>query len=180
MTPAEREHAVVYLEETREEYGRIAKSLSQAQFHHKPAADEWSVAEALEHIIIVESRVTDRLEKLVQQPPSGAKSTMEDETLIRTAAVRTTKIKGPEIAMPTGRWPYDSLLEEFHTVRGRTLDFARGTKADLRRYTSPHPVFGDLDSYQWLLLIPAHCQRHLAQAREVMGSPDFPRAAAAS
>jgi len=180
MTPAERERAIAYLEETREEYRQLAKSLSPAQFHHKAAPDQWSVAEALEHIIVVESRVLALIERALQQPPSGKKSAQEDEKLVHGVAHRVQKFKGPDVVMPSGRWPHDRLLEEFSAARRHSIEFTRSTSADLRQHSYPHPAFGEIDCYQWLILIPAHCQRHLSQAREVMSSPDFPRAAAAS
>jgi hypothetical protein len=45
----------------------------------------------------------------------------------------------------------------------------------LRRHFFRHPIFGDLDLYQWLLMIAAHCDRHRVQSEEVMASPEFPR-----
>jgi hypothetical protein len=180
MTPAERERALADLAETREQYCRLAQSLSRTQLHHRPAPDRWSVAEALEHIIVVEGRVFDRIGAALQQPPRASESAMQDEHLVQLTAGRTGKLKAPEPLIPSGRWPEDRLLEEFERVRGRCVEFARTTNIDLRQHGFPHPFFGDLDCYQWLLLVPAHCRRHLAQAEEVMADPNFPRAAVAS
>jgi hypothetical protein len=66
-------------------------------------------------------------------------------------------------------------LQEFEAARERTRDFAASTQADLRRHFFKHPIFGDLDLYQWLLMIAAHCDRHRVQSEEVMASPEFPR-----
>lgn len=178
MTSAEREHATKYLEKTRESYLHTARSLSRDQLQYKPAPDRWSIAEVLEHIIIVERRVLGSIEKTVQQTPSASKSTFEDDFLVGQVATRVGRLKGPDVLMPTGQWPVHQLPEEFEAVRGRSLEFAGSTKADLRQHGFPHPVFGELDCYQWLLLIPAHCERHLAQAAEVTAEPGFPRAAA--
>jgi len=70
-------------------------------------------------------------------------------------------------------------LQQFAAARKRTSEFAAATNADLRRHFLPHPVFGDLDCYQWLLLLGAHCDRHRVQSQEVKASAEFPRAAAA-
>lgn len=180
MNPAERERVLASLDETREEYRRIAQGLSHSQLHYKPAADRWSVAEALEHIIVVETRVLAALDKALRQPPRASKSAIEDDHLVRMAAQRTAKLKSPDPVIPNGRWPDDRLLEEFEAIRKRSTEFARSANAELRHHSFPHPFFGELDCYQWLLLIPAHCQRHLAQAKEVMAEPNFPRAASAS
>lgn len=180
MTPAERERALAHLQETREGYRDLTQSLSRNQLCYKPAPDQWSVAQALEHIIIVEGRVLDRIGVALQQPPTGSKSAMEDGHLVQVVAGRTGKLKAPEPVVPTGRWPEDRLFEEFDLVRDRSIDFARTTNVDLRQHGFRHPFFGELDCYQWLLLIPAHCQRHLRQAADVMADSNFPRAATAS
>lgn len=180
MKPAEREKALAYLEKTRQDFRRTATGLSPAQLHYKPAPDRWSLAELFEHIIVVEGRVYDRMEKALQQQPTDVKSSVQDETILRLAADRSGKLKAPDLVVPSGRWPADRLTQEFEATRNRSVEFARTTAADLRRHSFPHPFFGELDCYQWLLLIPAHCQRHLSQAEEVMSHPNFPRAAAAS
>jgi hypothetical protein len=38
-----------------------------------------------------------------------------------------------------------------------------------------HPVFGDLDCYQWILSMGAHAERHLKQILETIASQDFPQ-----
>jgi hypothetical protein len=169
MTPAERERVTKYLEKTRESYLHAARSLSRDQLQYKPAPDRWSVAEALEHIIIV---------KTVQQAPNASPNAIEDEFLVRRVAGRVDRFKGPDMLMPTGQWPVHQLPEEFEAVRRRSFEFTASTKAELRQHGFPHPILGELNCYQWLLLIPAHCERHLAQAAEVMAEPGFPRAAA--
>ena len=180
MKPTERERALACLEKTREDFRRTAGGLSPAQLYYKPAPDRWSLAELFEHIIVVEGRVQDRMQKALQQPPTEPKTSVQDEAVVRLAADRSGKLKAPEPVVPSGRWPADRLAQEFEAIRSRSIEFARTTDADLRRHGFLHPFFGELDCYQWLLLIPAHCQRHLLQAEEVMSDLNFPRAAAAS
>ena len=38
----------------------------------------------------------------------------------------------------------------------------------------PHPFFGTLDLYQWVLLSAGHTARHTQQIEEVKRSPGFP------
>jgi hypothetical protein len=86
------------------------------------------------------------------------------------------RFQAPDILVPTGRWPDDQLLNEFEAARRRPRDFASTTQADLRQHFFKHPIFGDLDLYQWLLLISAHCDRHCAQSEEVLATPGCPNA----
>jgi uncharacterized damage-inducible protein DinB len=182
MTPAERERVVAYLEETRERWVRTTRGLSRQQLEFRPAPGSWSVGECIEHIIVVESFILGSMEKAVQVAADPSKASShhgQDEALIATVTSRATRGQAPERVVPTGRWPHDQLLGEFEAARKRTAGFASSTNAQLRQHVFPHPRFGELDCYQWLLLIGAHGERHRAQAEEVMGSLDFPRAAAA-
>jgi uncharacterized damage-inducible protein DinB len=182
MTPAERDQIAAYLTETREDLLRAMRGLSREQLLYKPAPDRWSVAECLEHIVLVERRVMERVAGALQQPADPAKRSAyegRDESLVQRIVDRSNRSKAPDIIAPLGRWPHAQLLPEFEAARKSTADFAATSSADLRGHMATHPHFGDLDCYQWLLMIGAHGERHRAQAEEVMASVGFPRAAAA-
>ena len=57
MTPGERERAINALDESRERLLATVRRLSPSQLAYKPAADRWSVAECVEHIILVENSI---------------------------------------------------------------------------------------------------------------------------
>ena len=179
LTPAERERATTYLAETRERWLRTMHGLSSAQLQYKPAPDRWSVAECLEHIIIVEGFLIARIETMLQQAPDSTTPTMRDDDMLRWVVNRETRVKGPERLMPTARWPQDKLLPAFEAVRQCSSKFAATFQGELRQHTFPHPIFGPCDCYQWLLFLGAHGERHRLQAEEVMADSAFPRAAAA-
>ena len=179
LTSAERELLLKNLEESRERLLNMAQGLSREQLHHRPAPGRWTVAECLEHITIVEARVLGNIQKTLEAGPDSSKSSSiqgHDELLVANVAGRAIRLQAPDVLAPTGRWPDDQLLTEFEGVRKKTHDFAAGTRADLRRHFNKHPAIGELDLYQWLLLIAAHCDRHRAQSEEVMASSGFPRA----
>jgi uncharacterized damage-inducible protein DinB len=180
MTPGERERAIHALSESRERLLGTVQRLSPSQLAYKPAADRWSVAECVEHIIVVENSIFGAVEQTVQKPADLPQTVIGDDALVAKVVDRSERFKGPERLMPTGRWPHDQLCREFESVRARTSEFAASTDARLRESVFPHPRLGPLDCYQWLLLIAAHGERHRAQAEEVMASADFPRAASAN
>jgi uncharacterized damage-inducible protein DinB len=179
MTPAERERISAYLNETRENLLRTTSGLSPTQLEYKPASDRWSVAECLEHITVAEGFILGNINKTLQQGADSSTPSVGDDGLVKMVVDRSTRVQGPEFIMPTGRWAHDQLLGEFESARKRTADFVTSTNVELRQHAFPHPMFGELDCYQWLLLIGAHGERHRAQAEEVMADAGFPRAAAA-
>ena len=77
---------------------------------------------------------------------------------------------------PTGQWSdAEELLAEFRNTRRRTTDFAATTRSDLRAYIHPHMALGELDCYQWLLVLSLHGSRHAQQIEEIKTAAGFPR-----
>ena len=181
MTPGEREAVLKNLTESRERLFRMGAGLSPEQWQFRTEPGRWSVAECVEHITTVEGRVLGLIQKTLEGGPDPSKSSaLKDDALVADVAGRVTRFQAPEMLVPTGRWPHDELLKEFDRTRQQTQDFAANTTADLRQHFFPHRVFGELDLYQWLLLVAAHCDRHRAQGEEVMSSAGYPRAAQTS
>jgi uncharacterized damage-inducible protein DinB len=183
MTAAEREALLKHLEDSRERLLGTFGQLTREQFHYRAAPARWTVAENLEHLTFVEQRVLGLIQKSLGEGPRPSKRSAfegKEKELVEDIAGRITRFQAPEYVQPRGRWPDDQLLKEFEIARQQTREFASSTTADLRKHFYAHPVFGDLDLYQWLMLIPAHCDRHRAQAEEVMASAGFPRVNAAA
>jgi len=183
MTAAERETLLKNLADSRERLLATVQGLSREQLHYRPAPGRWTVAECVEHIAVVEGRVLGLIQKTLSDGPALSKrSAMEgrDSALVEDVAGRVTRFQAPEYLVPRGQWPDEQLLKEFEAVRQGTREFASSTGADLRKHFYAHPVLGELDLYQWLLLIGAHCDRHRAQSEEVMTGAGFPRSSAAA
>jgi len=183
ITTGERETVLNNLADSRKRLLEVVEGLTPEQLHYRPAPGRWTVAECVEHIATVEGRVLGLIHKTLNGGPAPAKrSAMEgrDGVLVEEVASRTRRVQAPEYLVPRGQWPDEQLWNEFEAARQRTREFAGSTNADLRRHFCAHPVLGELDLYQWLLLIGAHCDRHRAQSEEVMASPGFPRSSAAA
>lgn len=179
MTPAEREFAMKELDGSRERLLRTVRGLSREQLEYSTAPERWSVAECLEHVILVEKLMFEALENRMQQAPGPSEHgdwEGQDEALTKQMTAGRKKPKeSPELFRPTGRWPVEKLLREFEAIRGRTREFSATSSADLRSCFLVHPVLGRLDGYQWLLIVARHCERHLLQIEEVIASAGVPR-----
>jgi len=180
MTTDEREVVLKHLADSRERLVNMAQNLSPEQWHYRTGEGRWTVAECVEHITTVEGRVIGLIHKSLETGPDASKrSAMGDDALVADVAGRITRFQAPEILVPKGECPHDQLIKEFDAARQRSREFAGSSEADLRSHFFRHPMFGDLDLYQWLLLIGAHCDRHRAQAEEVMAGEGFPRRSSA-
>jgi len=183
MTLAERETILKQLADSRERLLRTIEGLSSEQLQYRPAPGRWTVAENLEHLTFVEGRVLGLIQKSLSEGPTTSKRSAfegQDSALVEDIQGRITRFQAPTPVEPIGRWPDDQLLDQFETARRQTHDFASSTQADLRNHFLRHPRFGDLDLYQWLLLVAAHCDRHRVQAEEVIASPGYPKVTASA
>ena len=69
----------------------------------------------------------------------------------------------------------EAALKNFEQSRAKTIALAN-SRDDLREHAAPHPVFKQLDAYQWLLFLSGHSTRHTAQSQEVKATSGFPAA----
>jgi hypothetical protein len=178
ITPAERAAMFRHLSETRELVHRTARGLSPEQLQFHPAPERWSIAENLEHITLVEQKILAGLTRTLQQPFDATKKTaLTDEQLFQNFGRVMKPLIAPEPLRPTSRWPLTELLNKFDGARESTLEFAvTAAEMDLRRHFMPHPLFGELDCYQWFILVAGHSARHCHQCDRVKKSPGFPLA----
>ena len=150
--------------------------LSPAQWDFKPANDVWSVAENMEHIVLVERGIHAIIEGIrgpLEPAAEGDRSEM-DEFILNQIPMRSRKGKSPAQAYPTGRWSGPEALQQFVECREQSTRLLVTRR--LREFVFPHPLFGPWDGYQWLLAAASHGARHTAQIREVKAERNFPQA----
>ncbi|MCC6586521.1 MAG: DinB family protein [Bryobacterales bacterium] len=179
LSQGERDRAMSYLHATRKQFLDIVQSVSDSQFRFKPGPDRWSIAEVAEHLTLAEDLMYGAAQRTLESPkvtvaPEEFKK--KDEAILKMVPDRSRKAQAPEQIRPTGKFgTRDALVAEFKSRRDRTIEFVKTTKAELRSHTSPHPVFGAIDVYEWVLFIAAHSDRHIQQMREVMADAKYPR-----
>lgn len=175
ITQAERTFALKQLDQSRRRLLQTLDGLAPEQLLYRAEPGRWSIAENVEHLVVVERRLIGAIAKILEEAPDLSKqSAISDAELVWQVGTVVEPLKAPERALPTLRWPAETLVQEFETVRRQTRDFTSDTNGDLRRHFIPHPFFGDLDCYQWLLTIGAHCNRHSAQSEAVRARRSFP------
>jgi uncharacterized damage-inducible protein DinB len=176
LTQADKEKAATYLDETRDGVVAATKGLSEAQMKFKPAPDRWSVAETLEHIVLVEdSLLRNVTDKVMKSPPGAAdRDTAKiDAMVLAMIPDRSHKAQASPPVTPTGRWTPADTLDRFLKTRTQTIAFLESTP-ELRAHASDSPI-GQLDAYEWVLFMAAHSQRHTKQILEVKADPNFPK-----
>jgi len=158
------------IDRTRARLIAAVEGLSDEQQGYAPAADRWSVAELVEHLSMVEGNVAALLERLLGKAEEsgagpaapGAFDPVSIEEFVERS--RTARYEAPERIRPTGTLAVADSLARLKESRAALHDLRpRIERADGRALRFPHPAWGSLDLYQWLLFIGAHEDRHLAQ-----------------
>jgi len=149
---------------------RAVEGLSEEQQGFRPTPDRWSAAQLCEHLSIVEGNVSGLVGKLLGKAeesgavrPDGAPFAPVSigEFVERTRGV---KLEAPERIRPADAPVLADSLARLHESRA-ALHALRPAleRADGHALHFPHPVWGPLNLYQWLLFVGAHESRHHAQ-----------------
>ncbi len=178
VTDAERAYAIDALKVAQTNLHQVVDGLSAEQLQHKPRPDRWSVDECVEHIILVEKGIFRAIQSVMPTPADPARRAeikVSDVDVIRFVRSRSTAIPAPDPFVPTGRFgTTEAAMLAFDQQQQSVIDFAHTTPGDLRNHYFNHPILGTLDTYQALLLIAAHTERHRKQIDEVKASAGFP------
>lgn len=173
LTTLERQRLAAHLEVTSAWLADEVSTLTPAQLAFQPAADGWSIAQVLEHLVLVGQIYWDDLQNAVQRGPVERTSQMTDADILWYGIDRTDREKAIPSELPKAKpRALRDALDAYHRNSRRLLQYINTTHDDLRR------SFVDrqrCDAYQWALLIATHEQRHLLQVREIKAHPKFPR-----
>lgn len=145
-----------------------------AQRATRPAADRWSVAEILEHLALVETRLGGSLAREIDRALESGLAAEEGDRvplpppIEQRMADRVNKRSAPETAIPTGTLDAMAALAAAEAARTLLRNAAqRGDGRALSGVTYSHHVFGALNVYQWLELMSGHERRHAEQIDEL-------------
>ncbi len=178
FTESDREFALKYLNETKDEYVKQLTGISDAQINFRAAEGRWTIAEVAEHITLAESTLFGLItgQVLKSAPPKCEDPfRISDTSLILAITNRSQKFTAPEMLRPASRWKTrEELISNFEKARSVTIDYMKNNKADLRAVFMANP-FGTIDGYQWFLFLTGHSDRHLAQLKEVKADAKYPK-----
>ncbi len=162
------------IDKTRNELNEKVSALNADAQNFRLDETSWSAAQIIEHLAIVEGGLVPLVHKLLKK--AEAEGTPSDGTLnppismVENAAkVADKKLEAPERIRPQGNALLtDSLLKLGESRRSIRDLQSRIQAVDARNTAFPHPVFGNLNLYEWLAFIGLHETRHLRQIENVL------------
>jgi hypothetical protein len=140
----------------------------------RPEENRWSVLECAEHVAVAEEVMFGLVAgKRKARNPEEAK---RDDRILRSGTDRSMRFDASDQSQPRGRFStLSEAVAHFQALRERTLRFVEETSEDLRatEVRHPHHAVGVISTYECLLLMGTHSQRHALQIEEVKNSPAY-------
>jgi hypothetical protein len=173
MKPGERQRLLAHFEMTEHWLASEVNGLSQDQLAFRMTPESWSIAEVAEHLAIAEPQYWQRVQDSMKQPATTEKLEATDAGILWYGIDRGNRQKTGEARVPHGTFKSAAeALSAFRKLRATMRDYAASTTDDLR---SRKVLDGNMDVYQWFLMISTHSQRHILQIREVKAHASFPK-----
>ena len=156
--------------------------LNEAQLDYKAEGAAWSITDILHHLALTDeanAKLTSRMLKQAQAlslPPDPT----PDETVLNSLdsysdLLRNTKAQAPEFVAPQSHLPVDQSIARLKASREKFLESVEQLgQYDLSQLTYPHPLLGNLNMYQWILISGGHERRHNAQIGRIKAEAGFP------
>jgi len=179
ISDTERKMALKEFQRTKQRFLNDVKGLSAAQLSFKADTSRWSIAQCIEHIALAESLIWQWEQMTIAQPATPEKASevkTTDEQLMKGLIDRSHKFTAPEMLQPVGKFPStEAAIQAFTSRRDSTIAYISSTQDDLKNHFAQHPAFGTLNTYQLILMISGHSERHTLQIEEVKANPAFPK-----
>jgi len=146
----------------------LVGAIDEELFTRRPAENEWSVAEVVHHLSLVEQYVINSLEQALAQPPQRLPM-IRRVIPTRIVASRLLRVKAPRGVQPLNPPPRKQLIETFNATRARLKSLcAEHQRPRLRQVIFKHPFLGPIDGAATISFVGYHELRHYKQIREVL------------
>jgi hypothetical protein len=173
LSPLEREQLVAHLEMTGAWLADEVANLTPAQISFRREPGAWTIAEVVDHLVVVAPIYWQDLQAALKQPAGGRTSAMTDADVLWYGIDRTRREQAIAGERPTGQYrDLRAAMDAYRTHHDRLLKYVKTTEDDLRSHIVPRQR---CDGYQWALLISTHEQRHVLQIREIKADAKFPK-----
>lgn len=168
VTAPEREFLLGLLRESREKFLGSFAGVSEADCRAFPAEGSWSVLDTVEHLTAAETLMLKLI--TTQRVPRSANAVNREQVFLQVIADRSRRAQAPESGRPRGR--FASLAEaaaQFKASRDSVIRFVETNTEDLRatEVTHPHPTAGIVSTYEMLIIMAKHAERHAKQIDEI-------------
>lgn len=171
---ADKARLITMLHESGERFLGSFTDVTDDQSRIHPAEGKWSVLDTVEHLTVAETTMV----KLVVETrrTKTADRPNREERFLQVVPDRGFRMEAPEGGRPTGRFANLAQARAlFETARAEAIRFVEECSEDLRatEVTHPHPMAGVISTYEMLLVMALHSERHAKQIEETRATLGF-------
>src|SRR5260370_39124290 len=170
----DKEKLLALLRESKQRFLRSFAGVSDKQSRCRPGEGQWSILDTVEHLTVAETTMLRRLKD--PRFPRSADAPNREEAFVRGVADRSRKMESPEGACPTGRFAnLEEAAAQFQAARLSTIVFVEQSNENLRAtgVRHPHPAVGEVSTFEMVIIMAKHAERHALQIEEIKNSPAF-------
>lgn len=159
-------------DEIRVRLKNTVSNLNDEELNFLPAEGEWTIANIVEHVSLVESGITRIFGKILTEAQSkGGKSDGSakiSEAFLQKAS-QGLKLQAPERVRPTGTVTIAESFAKMEETRQKLEELRPLFETvECSDFKFPHPYFGDLTAHEWFALLGGHEARHTKQIEEIL------------
>jgi uncharacterized damage-inducible protein DinB len=155
-------------------------NLTEAQSNFRPDENQWTIAEIVEHVSIIDNNLLRIAHKLLKEAESAPRPPKADLNLGHTSLDENGRqhpgpFPAPERVRPQGGVRIDDSLAKMDAALAGFAEIqARLEAIDLSEQMFSHPFLGAINVYQWMVLVAEHKDRHRGQIERVKSTAGFP------
>ena len=156
------------LDTVHEKLSTAIRSTDPSLLSKRPGENEWSIAEVVQHLCLVEERVLAELKKKLDGEPARV-GFLKRLIPMWIVSSRLVRVQAPKLVTPNDPPPMDELLNTYNDAREQMKRLcAEYGRNRLRKVCLKHPVLGDIDGVAAVSMVGFHEQRHYKQIREIL------------
>ena len=156
-------------------------ALSETQLDYKPDDGDWSISDILHHLSLTDEanlKLTFRAlrhaeERNLPEDPTPDETALDG--LAPFAEPLRNRVQAPGFVAPQSHLPARESIAKLKVSREKMIEsIERLGRYDLSQLKYAHPLLGELNMYQWILIAGGHERRHTAQIGRIKAAAGFP------
>ncbi|MBA3768080.1 MAG: DinB family protein [Acidobacteria bacterium] len=157
------------LDSTHRELMETITPIDDEQFAHRPSPNEWSIAEIVHHLCLVEQRVLKGLEAELSNPPVRVRLLQRLMPVSLLVGSRVVRVKAPKTVEPLDPPSKKEVIANYESVRRNLKEFSAVHGPErMKQLAMKHPFLGTFDGVTAIAFVGHHERRHFKQIKETL------------
>ena len=136
--------------------------------------ENWTIAEIVEHIAIVDEGTLKICAKLLKKAEAAGQAAdagvkISEGFMQKSREIAVMKVEAPDFVKPTGERSIADSIAKLDENSERASELrSKFETVDGSSFKFPHPFFGEITAHEWLALKGGHELRHLKQIERLL------------